>query len=577
MRTSLAVVFSLGGLAFAACSAGKGTGGAAGASASGAAGGGGRATGGASSVGTAGGQGSAGAPGGGAGASGAGGGQSAGAGGGSGPGTGGAAQGTGGIGPVDTAQSVLERNKHPSRDGNFVQPLLTKAMAAKMSPDPGFAGVYQGAMWNVPLYMENGPANKGAFFVATMNNDVVAFDEAAGATVWTKNLAPVAQGAPCGGPYSSVGIFGTPVIDAASRTLFVVVPVGPQGITAFVVHALSVDDGQERSGWPIDVSTVIPGFAPAKHNQRGALSLVNGILYIPFGGHWGDCNPYQGRVLAIDIKDPTKTGNWATSGERAAIWAAGGMASDGDGVFAVTGDGARAGGGTHQPTGDKDSEAVIRVTGMALVDRSDANYYYPARWETMDRLDSDFGSNSPVFIQIPGSPQAGYVVAAAKDGHMYFLDSKHLGGMDGHLFDLDVSNGAMSLHTALSSYATAAGVYVVLSTDQGASCPGGDGGKAIISVSVPVVAGKLKPTVAWCATQSSTVVSPIATTTDGKSDAIVWYMNGANLVGVDGDTGLPIVTTAGACPGVMRWTSPIAAKGRLLVGGNGKLCSWSPK
>jgi hypothetical protein len=453
---------------------------------------------------------------------------------------------------------------------------LSKAKAATMTLDTGFAATFQGSMWTVPLYMDNGPGNKGAFFAATMNNDVAAYDETTGATIWTKNLAPVAQGSPCGGPYPSVGIFGTPVIDAASRTMFVVVPVGPQGITAFMVHALSVDDGQERAGWPIDVSKVIPGFGPAKHNQRGALSLVNGILYVPFGGHWGDCNPYQGRIFSIDIKNPMNTANWATSGERAAIWAAGGMASDGNGVFAVTGDGARGGGGTHKPDGDKDSNAVLRVTGMAVVDRSPANYYYPARWELMDRADADFGSSSPVYVQVPGAPKSGYVVAVAKDGHLYFLDSQRLGGMDGHVFDLKVSNGDMSVHTALASYSTAKGVYVVMSTDQGANCPGGGGGKAIVSISVPVTGGEIKPAVAWCAPQMGTVVSPIATSTDGKSDAIVWYMNGASLAGVDGDTGAT-VATAGTCPGVMRWTSPIAAKGRVVVGGGGKLCAWSVK
>jgi hypothetical protein len=54
-------------------------------------------------------------------------------------------------------------------------------------------------------------------------------------------------------------------------------------------------------------------------------------------------------------------------------------------------------------------------------------------------------------------------------------------------------------------------------------------------------------------------------------------MNGANLAGVDGDTGTPVAKTTGACPGVMRWTSPIAAQGRIIVGGGTGLCSWSPK
>ena len=56
-----------------------------------------------------------------------------------------------------------------------------------------------------------------------------------------------------------------------------------------------------------------------------------------YGGHVGDCGDYHGRVVAIDAKDPTKVAGWATGGRGEAIWAAGGMASDGDGVIATTG------------------------------------------------------------------------------------------------------------------------------------------------------------------------------------------------------------------------------------------------
>jgi len=31
----------------------------------------------------------------------------------------------------------------------------------------------------------------------------------------------------------------------------------------------------------------------------------------------------------------------------------------------------------------------------------------------------------------------------------------------------------------------------------------------------------------------------------------------------------------GVCPGVRQWTSPIAVKGRIVVGADGHLCSWS--
>jgi hypothetical protein len=60
--------------------------------------------------------------------------------------------------------------------------------------------------------------------------------------------------------------------------------------------------------------------------------------------------------------------------------------------------------------------------------------------------------------------------------------------------------------------------------------------------------------------------SPVATTTDGKSEALVWFMNGTKLNAVDGETGQVVFNGgAGDCPGVIKWTSPIVVKGRVVV------------
>src|SRR5688572_25321451 len=69
-------------------------------------------------------------------------------------GTGGTAGGAGGT-PVPGGASVLERNNNPSRDGHFLQPRLTKATAARMVFDAGFAAMFPGNMWASPLYFEN--------------------------------------------------------------------------------------------------------------------------------------------------------------------------------------------------------------------------------------------------------------------------------------------------------------------------------------------------------------------------------------------------------------------------------------
>src|SRR4029453_18546993 len=140
-----------------------------------------------------------------------------------------------------------------------------------------------------------------------------------------------------------------------------------------------------------------------------ALSLVGGIVYVAYGGHVGDCGEYRGRVVAIDSKDPTKVAGWATTGRAEAIWAPGGMASDGNGVIATTGNRMpRSNTGPHN-----DSEQVLRVTGMATLNRGPENVYFPSSWLAMDGSDPDFGSSSPIIIDVPGAAAPSMVVATA--------------------------------------------------------------------------------------------------------------------------------------------------------------------
>ena len=494
-------------------------------------------------------------------------------------GDGGAAGTTGGGGrggATTTAnQSVLERNKNPSRDGHFIQPGLTKAAAATMSRSTGFAATFSGDMWASPLYMENGPGGTGAFFAVTTGNDVIALDETTGAVKWMRNLgsSPTANGVNCGGIHP-LGIISTPVIDGATRTMYVGAATGTNSITEHQIHALNIEDGTSRTGWPVGASTVTAGslaFMPPPQNQRSALSLVGGTLYVAYGGHVGDCGPYHGWVIGINTANPTMRGGWATGGQGEGIWAAGGMASDGNGVLAVTGNRTGGGSSTHQ-----DSEQVVRITGL----NTRADIYYPSDWMAMDTSDADFGSVNPMVVQLPGATPSSIVVAITKHGHMFLLDAAALRGTStgagGHKVDFMVANGNMAIHTAPASYRTANGLYVVLSTTTGAVCPSGSGvsGRAVVAVRI-APGNPPVPTVAWCAPMSSPTTGPIATTTDGTSDAVVWYMSGGRLVGVDGDTGAQIYQSSNTCSGVRQWSSPIAVKRRIIAGGDTHLCSWS--
>ncbi len=482
-------------------------------------------------------------------------------------GTGGAKATGGSSGSAD--QSVLERNKHPSRDGVFLQPTLTKAVAATLTADTTFntGATFSGNMWASPLYLQNGPSGKGVFFAATTANDVLALDETSGATVWKHNVgsAPSSTGAGCGN-ISPIGIISTGVIDESARVLYVAGGIGTNSIMDHQVHALSVDDGTEKSGWPFSVSKVTTAgqsFMPTPQNQRSALSLVGGTVYVAYGGHIGDCGPYHGWVVGVDASDPTKFGGWATGGQGEGIWGAAGMASDGTGVFALTGN------NTQRVTTHLDSEEAVRVTGLGTL----ADSFYATSWQSMDSGDADLGASNPVYVELPGATPSKILAVVSKDGHLYLLDAGALGGKGGQKVDFMVANGTMAIHTAVAAYKTSKGLYVTFGTNSGAICPGG-GNENIMSVLI-APGSPPTPAVAWCAPLAGAVTGPISTTTDGTNDVVVWYMNSGKLNGVDGDTGASIFASTNTCAGVRQWTSPIAANGRIVVGGDGNLCSWS--
>jgi outer membrane protein assembly factor BamB len=485
-----------------------------------------------------------------------------------------------GLGFRDRSFSVLTRNKHQTRDGFFIQPTLTQSVAKRMLADEGFAAGFDGNLVGGPLYMEDGPGGKGAFFVGTTSNDVYALDETTGATVWKHSIgsAPAKTGVPCGA-VMPVGILGTPVIDAATRTIYVAGAVGDAAtIMRHEVHALSVDTGLERDGWPVITSALTaPGgvtFNAPAQNQRGALSLVGGILYVPYGGHHGDCGEFRGWVVAIEVANPTHTAAWATSGTGEGIWASGGLASAGSGVFAVTGN------NTTSIPRHADSEEVVHVTGMAQVDRA-TGIFFPATWRWLDQQDLDFGSSSPVAFSVPDSTPSTLVGAVTKNGLFYLLDAANLGGMDGYVAQVTVAPETMSsVRAAPAAYNSTTGVHVIFpSLNTASTCPAGSpsyGGSSTVSI---LVSPGSPPTakIAWCSIGS--VSSPIATTTDGTHDPIVWIHAGA-LYALAGDTGEVLFSglATDRCVGVHTMTSPIAVKGgRIILGADRRLCSYSPQ
>ena len=207
-----------------------------------------------------------------------------------------------------------------------------------------------------------------------------------------------------------------------------------------------------------------------------------------------------------------------------------------------------------------------------------ADTWYPSRWMSMDTSDADLGLVNPVYVDLPGATPQKMILQISKDGHLYILDATALGGSAAPKLDYVFAASGMSIHGTPTAYKTAMGQYLVINTTNGATmCSGGVSGRALVALKISA-ANPPVATVAWCsAIAGNASTAPIATTTDGTANAMVWFINNANtLKALDGDTGAQIFNGTGStCASVQRWTSPIALNNKIVVGGNGHLCSWS--
>jgi outer membrane protein assembly factor BamB len=260
----------------------------------------------------------------------------------------------------------------------------------------------------------------GDVFVATENNSVYALSAQTGSIVWRQNLGPPVQGSllPCGNIEPVTGITGTPVIDPSTGMLYVV---------AFsemhhTLYALKVATGAvvfSRSATP-------PGFNDTTQQERTALTLANGMVYIGYGGLAGDCAQYWGWEVGLPASGTGSMVYYQVPTSReGAIWAPDGASVDSAGnVYVSTGNGAATSDSTPFDYGD----SVIKLSPSLR----EEGYFAPTDWAQLAATDADLGSLAPVFV----GPHTLFQIG--KQGVGYLLDSDQLGGVGGQSFEANV-------------------------------------------------------------------------------------------------------------------------------------------
>ena len=256
--------------------------------------------------------------------------------------------------------------------------------------------------------------------IATENDTVYAFSKSTGKLRWSRHLArPVTGGLPCGNVVPS-GITGTPVADPASGRLWVVTYTSRPAFR-HTLWELNVSNGRTVWHRPIDIR----GSDPRAQQERGALALVGSRVYVPFGGLFGDCSDYKGRVAGAPVSGSGSLVSFTTPNKReAGIWAPAGESVGAGSIYVATGNGT--------PVGRiDDSDSVLRLSRRLKV----LGRFTPASFSSLSANDTDLSSTAPAML--PG----GLIFQVGKEGVGYVLNGTRLGGTGGQLTSSKVCDG----------------------------------------------------------------------------------------------------------------------------------------
>jgi hypothetical protein len=367
------------------------------------------------------------------------------------------------VGVTDLA-GVYTYHNDLARDGaNTQEYALTTANVNTGSFGKLFSCPVDGAVYAQPLWVSSlsvGGATHNVVFVATEHDSLFAVDADASPCLqlWQVSLIDTNHGglggeltvpsgtsgnlvgAGYGNITPEVGVTGTPVIDPASNTLYVVSKSMNSAGTSFYqrLHAIDMATGKEKSGSPVTIAATFPGtgdggtsdaFNPQSQNQRPGLTFANGNVYIAWSSH-EDWPTYYGWIVGYSYNGSafTQTAalNVTPNVQYGGIWMSGGApAVDSNGsLYLLTGNGAFDATASSGPTNDYGDSFLQMTSGLVI-----SSWFSPSDQLADYQEDHDFGSGgAAIVLNLPsGSPQH-LVVGGGKDGTLYLLNGDSMGG-----------------------------------------------------------------------------------------------------------------------------------------------------
>jgi hypothetical protein len=294
-----------------------------------------------------------------------------------------------------------------------------------------------GDVYAQPLYLPQvdvpGKGKRNVLFIATEHDSVYAFDADGDLDMplWHVSFLNPHSGittihageSGCPMIRPEIGITSTPVIDASTGTLYVLVRTEDHGRSTQRLHALAVTTGAEKFGGPVGIRA--SGFDPMLENPRAALLLAGNVVYLGWGSTC-DFGSYHGWLMAYDAGSLKQLGVFNTSPQegKSAIWAAdAGFAADEHGnVFVATGN------GTFDLTdGGSDYGDSLLKMGISASGLSVRDYFTPYDNVYLNSTDKDLGSGGPVLLPDQPGGHPHLLVIGGKGATIYLLDRDRLG------------------------------------------------------------------------------------------------------------------------------------------------------
>jgi outer membrane protein assembly factor BamB len=260
-----------------------------------------------------------------------------------------------------------------------------------------------------PLVVEDVYTSKGVkdiVVVAGSSDNLYTIDADSGKLLWKKAFTVEAK--PKQKPHwlCPNGLNDTPVLQKergglGTMNVYVIASDGK-------LHVLNVINGEDR----FPPTQFVPPFS-----KNWSLNYRDGALYTATSQ---GCGGAKSGVWAMDLKDPSHAVTMFPS-KNGGLWGRAGVAIGAEGnVFAETGD------GDYDPAKGEYSDSIIEVSphDAKLVD-----HYTPANFGWITKKDLDMGNMSPVVFPFK---QWELVAAAGKEGVIYLMDAKSMGGADHH-------------------------------------------------------------------------------------------------------------------------------------------------